>query len=609
MAPRTISRSAARRAVVLVSVIAVLAGCGSSSGGSNVALVAYSTPQSAYAALIPAFQATADGKGVAFTQSYGASGDQSRNVLAGQPANVVNFSLEPDVTKLVQAGLVSSAWNAGPTHGFVTNSVVVFIVRKGNPKHITTWDDLVKPGVKVITPNPLSSGSARWNIMAAYGAQLHEGKTPAQAVAYLTALLKNTVAQPTSARDALQTFLSGAGDVLLDYESEAIPDEKKGDPIAYVIPSDTLLIQNPIAIVTRGGANAHAQAFVELPAQHRRPADLGAEGLPARHPIACQPAEVPDAARTVHDRVARRLAVGDQAVLPHSERDRRQDRAGIGGLHWLATASSSARPAPRAGPGAGAAGAGRRSPACSGAARSSAYLSIVVLLPIAALAAHALDGGLSGLWQAITAPEGVAALEFTLVVSAIVVVINVVFGTLIAWVLVRDDFPGRRAVNALIDLPFALPTIVVSVVLLALYGHGSPIGIDIALTRAAVAVALLFVTLPFVVRSVQPVLHRARSLDGGGGRLARRLAGDDHPARRAPGARAGDHLRCGAQLRAGGRRVRLGAPVRGAAGVQDRDLLGLHLQPVRERQPERGRGGVDAAAPDLADRARGVRTC
>ena len=264
MAPRTISRSAARRAVVLVSVIAVLAGCGSSSGGSNVALVAYSTPQSAYAALIPAFQATADGKGVAFTQSYGASGDQSRNVLAGQPANVVNFSLEPDVTKLVQAGLVSSAWNAGPTHGFVTNSVVVFIVRKGNPKHITTWDDLVKPGVKVITPNPLSSGSARWNIMAAYGAQLHEGKTPAQAVAYLTALLRNTVAQPTSARDALQTFLSGAGDVLLDYESEAIPDEKKGDPIAYVIPSDTLLIQNPIAIVTRGGANAHAQAFVDF---------------------------------------------------------------------------------------------------------------------------------------------------------------------------------------------------------------------------------------------------------------------------------------------------------------------------------------------------------
>ncbi len=134
------------------------------------------------------------------------------------------------------------------------------------------------------------------------------------------------------------------------------------------------------------------------------------------------------------------------------------------------------------------------------------YLSLLVLLPLAALAAHAFDNGLSGFWQTVTTPEGVAALEFTLGVSVVVVLINVVFGTLIAWVLVRDEFPGRRAVNALIDLPFALPTIVVSVVLLALYGKGSPVGIDIALTRGAVAVALLFVTLPFVVRSVQPVL-------------------------------------------------------------------------------------------------------
>jgi len=261
MAPRTIARVTSRALPVLAA-SALLAGCGSSSGGKTVALVAYSTPQAAYAALIPAFQATAAGKGISFTQSYGASGDQSRAVLAGQPANVVNFSLTSDMTKLVSPGIVSPSWDAGPTHGFVTNSVVVFIVRKGNPKHITNWDDLVQPGVKVITPNPLSSGSARWNIMAAYGAQLHEGKTPSQADAYLAALLKNTVAQPTSARDALQTFLSGEGDVLLDYESEAIPDEKKGDAISYVIPASTILIQNPIAVVTRGGTNPNAQAFV-----------------------------------------------------------------------------------------------------------------------------------------------------------------------------------------------------------------------------------------------------------------------------------------------------------------------------------------------------------
>jgi len=151
----------------------------------------------------------------------------------------------------------------------------------------------------------------------------------------------------------------------------------------------------------------------------------------------------------------------------------------------------------------------RRGPGVAGVLGRGAlalYLSVLVLLPLAALAAHSLNDGLSGFWQTVTTPEGLHALEFTFGVSIVVVLINVVFGTLIAWVLVRDDFPGRRAINALIDLPFALPTIVVSVVLLALYGKDSPIGIDLALTRSAVAVALLFVTLPFVVRSVQPVL-------------------------------------------------------------------------------------------------------
>ncbi len=134
------------------------------------------------------------------------------------------------------------------------------------------------------------------------------------------------------------------------------------------------------------------------------------------------------------------------------------------------------------------------------------YLSVLVLLPIAALLANAAKGGPSAFWSEVSAPEALAALKLTLIVSAIVVLVNALAGTLIAWVLVRDEFPGKRAVNALIDLPFALPTIVAGVVLLALYGKGGPTTIDIAFTRAAVALALLFVTLPFVVRSVQPVL-------------------------------------------------------------------------------------------------------
>ena len=211
--------------------------------------------------LIPAFQATSQGKGVSFSQSFGPSGEQSRAVANGLHADVVNFSLAPDVEKLVKAGLVSPSWNQNATHGFVTNSVAVIIVRKGNPKHITGWSDLTKPGIGVITPNPFTSGSARWNIMAAYGAQLKEGKTPAQALEYLKALFGNVVSQDSSARNALQTFLAGRGDALIDYEDEAISDQKKGAAIEYVLPSATILIQNPIAVLS-GGNTAEAQKFV-----------------------------------------------------------------------------------------------------------------------------------------------------------------------------------------------------------------------------------------------------------------------------------------------------------------------------------------------------------
>jgi sulfate/thiosulfate-binding protein len=249
--------------LLLLALPLALGACGSSSSGGsgakNLTLVADSTPQSAYASLIPAFQATPEGKGAAFSQSFGPSGEQSRAVANGLHADVVNFSLEPDVTRLVKSGQVSASWNQNATHGFVTNSVAVIIVRKGNPKHITGWSDLVKPGVEVLTPNPFTSGSARWNIMAAYGAQLKEGKTPAQAQEYLKQLFHNVVSQDSSARNALQTFLAGRGDALIDYEDEAISDQKKGSPIEYVIPKDTILIQNPIAVL---GGSAEGQKFV-----------------------------------------------------------------------------------------------------------------------------------------------------------------------------------------------------------------------------------------------------------------------------------------------------------------------------------------------------------
>jgi sulfate/thiosulfate transport system substrate-binding protein len=257
------------RAATLVAVSGVLAavaaGCGGSASagsGGKLALVAYSTPQGAYEQIIPAFQKTAAGRGISFTQSYGASGDQSRAVASGLPADVVAFSLDPDVTKLVKAGLVDSNRDRDKWHAFVTESVVVLAVRKGNPKHIRDWPDLVKPGVQVIEPNPFTSGGARWNVMAAYGAQLKEGRTQAQAEAYLNELFKHVVVQDKSARDALQTFTSGKGDVMIAYENEAITAQQKGKAIDYVIPRNTILIQNPVAITK--DAKPAARAFVNF---------------------------------------------------------------------------------------------------------------------------------------------------------------------------------------------------------------------------------------------------------------------------------------------------------------------------------------------------------
>ena len=235
------------------------------SGGSvTLNLVAYSTPQPAYAKLIAAFQKTPAGKGVKVTQSYGASGDQANAVLAGQAADVVEFSLLTDMTKLVKKNLVAADWDSNPEHGFVTDSVVSLVVRKGNPKGIKDWSDLIKPGVKVLTPNPFSSGSARWNVMAAYGAQIKAGDTDAQATDYLKSLFKNVIVQDASGSKALADFVGGAGDALLSYENEAIYAQAKGQAVDYVIPSDTLLIENPVAVTTTTKYPVQAKAFVDF---------------------------------------------------------------------------------------------------------------------------------------------------------------------------------------------------------------------------------------------------------------------------------------------------------------------------------------------------------
>jgi sulfate transport system substrate-binding protein len=228
---------------------------------STVNLVAYSTPKDAYAKIISAFGGTSAGRGVPFAQSYGASGDQARAVAAGLPADVVALSLAPDVTSLVRAGIVKGDWARNRYRGMVSDSIVVFVVRDGNPKRVHGWADLVKPGVQVLTPNPFTSGGARWNVMAAYGAQRELGKTHAQAVAYLRSLFRHVPVMDKSARESLQTFAAGKGDVLITYENEAIYANRKGVRLDFVRPRQTILIENPVALTRSGLRKKEARAF------------------------------------------------------------------------------------------------------------------------------------------------------------------------------------------------------------------------------------------------------------------------------------------------------------------------------------------------------------
>ena len=255
-----------RLPAVLIVTGALAAGCGGSAGGagSQLNLVAYSTPREAYGELTSLFRETPVGKDVSITQSYGSSGEQARAVVAGLEADVVALSLAPDMDQLVRAGLVDSTWTEQPHDGMISHSLVVFVVREGNPKGIEDWDDLLRPDVDVVTPNPFTSGGARWNVMAAYGAWRKAGKTDEQAQANLLQLFENVVVQDTSARASLNTFNSGKGDVLLAYENEAVFARTQGLDLPFVIPKATILIENPIAVIKSSPDKAAANAFLRF---------------------------------------------------------------------------------------------------------------------------------------------------------------------------------------------------------------------------------------------------------------------------------------------------------------------------------------------------------
>lgn len=229
--------------------------------GSTVNLVAYSTPKAVMGKLISRFQHQPAGQGVSFTQSYGPSGSQAKAIVAGQPADVAFLSTGLDIDTVADAGLISKSWTKTPNGGIAANSVVAFVVRPGNPKHIKTWKDLTKPGVQVVTPDPFPSGSAKWNVLAAYGQARKSGMNNKKAVQFVTKLFKNVVAQPSSGSSAASAFFAGQGDVLITYESEAYAAFAAGKQGKLVVPKPTMLIQLPMA-ATKSAPSA-ATAFIK----------------------------------------------------------------------------------------------------------------------------------------------------------------------------------------------------------------------------------------------------------------------------------------------------------------------------------------------------------
>jgi sulfate/thiosulfate-binding protein len=277
----------------LAASLALLAGVACSNSGASpgknasgkcvpaktpvVTLAAYSTPREVYGKIIPAFQAKwkeeHNDQAVIFQESYGGSTTQAQNVVSGFQADVVALSLAPDVDIIKDAGLITHDWTAEPDGGMVSTSVVVFDVRPGNPKGIKDWNDLAKPGLDVLTPDPAASGGAKWNIVAAYGAA-ERGKVPGTtgddggAQQLLTGIFSNVHVLDKSARDSIKNYESGNGDVAITYENEVFTAQKAGLPDELVIPPSTILIENPVAVVDKY-AEQHcvadvAKAFVDF---------------------------------------------------------------------------------------------------------------------------------------------------------------------------------------------------------------------------------------------------------------------------------------------------------------------------------------------------------
>ncbi len=466
---------------------------------------AYSVVREAvHDAILPAFAAKWEretGREVRFEESYNASGAQARAIAAGFDADVALLSLEGDVDLLVKAGLVEENWKKNPTQGMISRSLVVVGVRGKNPRQIADWSDLARPGVKVLYPDPKTSGGARWNVNAIYGSELlARGKSAAKVL--LARVQKNVVTMDTSGRQSMATFSRGTGDAVVTYENELLLQAKMtGHDAPYVIPASTLLIESPGAIVgasvdrhkNRRVAEAFL-AFLTSPEGQQILADYGFRPLDPR--VTPEPA----GRKPLPPKL---FTMKRPWRLGQDQEGRVRPRRGLG-LDFRR----------RQGPGEVTMGSSFRRPVgLFFRSITLAYLGVMVALPLTVLAIESARPGVSSFIKVMTSPVALHALKLTFVTASVMVLIDVVMGTATAWVLVRYPFHGKGFVNALIDLPFAVPTIVTGVMLVALYGPTGAVGsvlegagLPLVYHQPGIVLALLFVTYPFVIRSVQPVL-------------------------------------------------------------------------------------------------------
>jgi len=264
-----------------LAVLITSQGCGGGSGqsGQKVTLIlgGYSTPREVYGkAIIPAFQKywkEKTGQDVEFQESYQGSGAQSRAIVGGFEADIAALSLEADVDRITEAGLITHDWKSKPHGGMISTSVVVIAVRQGNPKGIKDWPDLTRQGLNVIAPDPKTSGGAQWNVNAVYGAALRgyagvPKDDPAAAKQFLKDVFRNVSILDKGARESITTYEKGIGDVAITYENEVLVGRQGGQTYDYVIPRSTILIENPIALVDKyadkHGVRQVAEAFINF---------------------------------------------------------------------------------------------------------------------------------------------------------------------------------------------------------------------------------------------------------------------------------------------------------------------------------------------------------